>query len=65
MQTTVLPLIAPGVAGIVFTVTTSVCAEEVPQALEAVTLKEPLVPAVVLMVLLVLVPLHPPGNDQE
>ena len=62
LQTTLLPLIAAGVAGIVFTVTANVCADDVPHAFVAVTLTEPLVPAVELILLLVPVPLHPPGN---
>ena len=64
LQTVALPLIAPGVAGTVFTVTESVCAEEFPQELVAVTLIVPLEPEVALIVFVVLVPLHPPGNVQ-
>ena len=57
------PLIAPGVAGTGLTVTASVCGEEVPQELEAVTvIFPPLEPAVVLMEVLVLEPLQPEGN---
>ena len=59
-----LPEIIPGVAGVAFTVIANVCAEEVPQLLEAVMLIVPLAPAVALMVFVELVPPHPPGNDQ-
>ena len=59
-----LPEIDDGVAGAALTVTDKVCEEDVPQLLIAVTLSVPAEPAVALIVLLVLVPLHPPGNVQ-
>ena len=61
----VLPEIVPGVAGVVFTVTTIVCAGELPQILFAVTVTFPLVIlAVVLIDVVVDVPVHPPGRVQ-
>ena len=54
----------PGVAGAVGWVTTSVCAEEVPQLLPAVTeTVPPTDPAVAMMVSRVEVPVHPLGSD--
>lgn len=62
----VKPLIAPGIAKVVVTATLNVCAEEVAQVLEAVTLMLPLLPpAVTLIVLVELVPVQPPGNVHE
>ena len=59
-----VPLIAPGRAGTVVTVTANVCAEEVPQLLPAVTeTVPPADPAVVMMVLVVDVPVQPFGSD--
>lgn len=53
----------PGVAGMEFTVTANVCGVEDPQALLAVTVILPLVAlAVALMLVVVDVPVHPPGN---
>ena len=58
-----VPAIADGCAGAEFTVTATDCGVLLPQPLLAVTIMVPLlVPAVVLMVLLVDVPLHPAGN---
>ena len=60
-----VPLIDPGVAGGVFTVMASDDAALVPHPLVAVTVMLPLVVlAVVLMLLVVDVPVHPPGNVQ-
>ena len=60
----VLPLIVPGVAGAVLIVTASVAADELPHVLLAVTeTVPPLEPAVVLMLLVVEVPVQPPGSD--
>ena len=57
------PLIVPGVAGAVETVTASVCGDELPQLLFAVTvIAPPVVPAVAVMLAEVEVPDHPPGN---
>ena len=54
----------PGVAGAVLTVTASVAGLEFPQVLLAVTeTVPPLEPAVVLMLLVVEVPVQPPGSD--
>ena len=58
-----LPEIAPGIAGMVFTVTDFVCVADEPQALFAVTVIVPLVaPAIVLMEVVVEEPLQPAGN---
>ena len=60
-----VPLIAPGVAGGVVTVTVNVCAEEVPQLLPAVTeTVPPTVPAVAIMIFVDDVPVQPFGSDQ-
>lgn len=62
-QIIVVPEIDPGVAGIVLTVIAKLAAEELPQLLFAVTVIFPLVElAVVRMLLVVEVPLHPDGN---
>lgn len=59
------PLMAPGVAGVAFTVVASVAAADDPQALVATTLTEPLVvPTVVVMDDVVLVPVQPIGKVQ-
>ena len=64
LHTTVCPLIKPGVAGVILTVTASVAGAEVPQVLLAVTeTVPPPEPAVVLIVLVVDVPVQPPGSD--
>jgi hypothetical protein len=64
-QIVVVPEIAPGVVGVVFTVITLDEEPEVPHAFEAVTLMLPLVPlAVVVMELVVDVPVQPPGLVQ-
>ena len=61
----VVPVIDPGVAGTVFTVTVNVCGVEFPQVLFAVTVIFPEVAlAVVVMLLVVDVPVQPPGNVQ-
>jgi hypothetical protein len=63
LQTLVLPLIGPGVAGRVPTVTASDWADEVPQAFFAATVTLPLfAPTVVIIVLVVEVPVHPFGR---
>ena len=60
-----LPLIEPGIAGIVFTVTANVCAADEPQALFAVTEMFPLIELAVVVILFVVeVPDQPPGNIQ-
>lgn len=62
-QTEGLPLILPGVAGTVFTVTASTCTGEVPQLLFAVTVTFPLKElAVEVMLAEVDVPVHPLGR---
>ena len=54
----------PGVAGAVFTVTTSVAGDELPQILLAVTETVPPVELAVVVILLVVeVPVQPPGSD--
>ena len=64
-HTVVGPLIEPGVAGSGATVTDNVAGDEEPQELFAVTeIVPPLAPAVALILLVVDVPLHPPGNAQ-
>jgi hypothetical protein len=64
-QTGAFPLIVPGVAGVVFTVTANVCTEEEPHALLAFTVMfPPDEPAVALMLVVVDVPDHPEGNVQ-
>ena len=64
-QMVTVPLIAPGVAGIEFTVMASDEAALVPHPFVADTVMLPLVVlAVVLMLLVVDVPVHPPGNVQ-
>ena len=58
------PLIAPGVAGILSTVTTKLAAVLVPQLFVAVTEIVPDVPLSVAEILLVVdVPVQPAGND--
>ena len=65
-QIVVLPVIGPGVAGMLITFTTNDCAADVPHALLAVTVIFPLEAlAVAAMELLTEVPLHPEGNVQE
>jgi hypothetical protein len=62
----VVPEMLPGVAGMVFTVTANVCGLLDPQVLSAVTVTFPLVEfAVVVILFIVLVPVHPPGTVQE
>ena len=62
-QTEAGPVIGPGCAGTVLTVTGSVCAAEEPQILFAVTcIVPPALPAVAMIVLVVDVPLQPAGN---
>lgn len=63
-HTVVLPVMVPGWEGVLVTVTGKLEAVEVPQALDAVTVIVPFVPAVAEMLLVVLVPVHPPGNVQ-
>lgn len=59
----VLPEMNPGVAGIEFTVTASVCNDEEPQPLFAFTVIFPLAALdVVLILVLVEAPDHPDGN---
>ena len=56
-----LPVIAPGCAGMVLTVTANVCAVLLPQLLFAVTeIFPPLAPIVAVMEFAVEVPVHPP-----
>ena len=60
-----MPLMAPGVAGVLFTVTLNVRGVDEPQALFAVTDMVPLLAlAVALMVFVVDVPPQPFGNTQ-
>ena len=60
-----MPLIAPGVEGIVFTVTLNVCAAELPQVFAAITKTLPLVAlAVVVITLVIEIPVQPPGKVQ-
>lgn len=62
-QIGVEPLMIPGVAGLVFTIIDLVCAADVPQAFVAVTVIFPPVAFdVVLMLVVVDVPVHPPGT---
>ena len=64
LQAGVLPVIAPGVAGIEVTVTGKVCAAELPQVLLAVTETVPLDPALAVMALMIEPPVvQPPGSD--
>jgi hypothetical protein len=59
------PEMVPGVAGIVFTVTVNVCGLLDPHVLSAVTVTIPLAAfAVVVILFIVLVPVHPPGTVQ-
>ena len=63
LQKVAVPVIVPGVAGADSVVTASVCAEDVPQLLPAVTETVPaLAPTVALMVFVVDAPVQPPGN---
>lgn len=63
MHTRALPLITPGVLGVLVTVTASVRAAEDPQKLLATTVMLPLVAlATVEMEVDVEVPVHAPGN---
>ncbi len=65
LQTTVGPVTAPGLDSDDPTVTASVLAAELPQALLAVTdTVPPLVPTVVMMVAVVDVPVQLPGSVQ-
>lgn len=65
VQTVLLPVIVPGCPGVVAIVTGKVCVGELPHALEAVTVMLPaLAPAVTVMLLVMLLPLHPPGMVQ-
>jgi hypothetical protein len=62
-QILVFPPIGPGVVGIEFTVIARVCTAEEPQALFALTvIFPPDEPAVVVMLVVVDVPVHPEGN---
>jgi hypothetical protein len=62
-QIVALPEILPGIAGVVLTVTAKVCGVDDPHAPLAITDIFPLeLPAVVLMLVVVDVPLQPPGN---
>lgn len=62
-QTVTLPVIVPGCAGNGFKVTASVCATEEPHELLAVMETLPLdEPAVVVIVLVDEVPVHPDGS---
>jgi hypothetical protein len=62
-QGVIFPLIAPGVAGMEFTVMANVCTGDEPQVLLAVTVTFPLVePESAVIVLVVDVPVHPVGN---
>ena len=63
-QTVKFPVMDVGCVGMELTVTARVCATLPPQELFAVTEIVPLVPGVPVMVLVVEVPVHPPGNDQ-
>lgn len=64
-QTAVFPVIAPGVDGIVFIVRAKFLGALVPQALLAVTvILPPVAFAVVVILFVVDVPLHPNGNVQ-
>lgn len=64
-QTMVLPLMLPGVAGMVFTVTDNDCTADEPQLLFADTVTFPLVVlAVAVMELVMEVPAQPLGNVQ-
>jgi hypothetical protein len=64
LQTVALPLMPPGWAGVGDTVTFRVWAVELPQLLLAMTVMAPLfAPAVALMLLLVELPVQPPGSD--
>jgi hypothetical protein len=59
----VLPLIVPGTAGMLVTVTFNVCGTDEPQVLFAVTVTFPLVAlALVLMEFVAEVPVQPPGK---
>jgi hypothetical protein len=65
-QMAVVPEMLPGLAGMVFTVTANVCGLLDPQVLSAVTVIFPLLAlAVVMILIVVLVPVHPPGTVQE
>jgi hypothetical protein len=62
-HTFAFPVMFPGIAGAEVTDTANVCAGEEPQILFATTLILPLaVPAVVDMLVVVEVPVHPDGN---
>ena len=63
LHTLARPLIAPGVAGMVLTVTANVCAVELPHVLLAVTETVPLEPVVPMIVSVLEVPVQPPGSD--
>ena len=64
-QMLALPLMVPGVAGVLVAVTANVCAEDVPQELLAATVMLPLVAlAVVVIVDVVDAPVQPLGNVQ-
>jgi hypothetical protein len=63
LHTEILPLIVPGVGGAVINATASVCAEEVPQSLLAVTVIFPGVAlAVAVIEFVVEVPVQPDGK---
>jgi hypothetical protein len=62
-QITVLPVILPGIAGRGLTETFIVCTAELPHALFAITeMVPPAAPGVTKILLLVLLPLQPPGR---
>ena len=58
-----LPLMVPGCAGTVLTVTGIELAELLPQVLLAVTETLPKPPAIAVIELVAEVPVHPEGND--
>jgi hypothetical protein len=62
-QSITSPLMVPGFAGMLFTITANACAVDDPQALLAVTeMFPPEASAVILIELVVEVPVHPEGN---
>ena len=64
-QTVAAPVIAPGMAGMLFTVTANVCAADDPQlALATTEISPPAALAVAVMDMVVEVPVQPEGNVQ-